>query len=96
MYAVIFTATMKLVDDEYLQMANQLRELAFSEFGCLEFTSSTEGEKEIAISYWPTKQHILNWKQHPLHQTAQALGKSRWYQNYRVQVVKIEHEYGNL
>lgn len=92
-YAVIFTATMKQVDDEYLQMANRLRDLAFAEFSCLEFNAVTEGDKEIAISYWPSKQHILDWKQHPLHKRAQKLGQERWYSDYRVQVVHVEREY---
>ncbi|TKB44333.1 antibiotic biosynthesis monooxygenase family protein [Thalassotalea mangrovi] len=92
-FAVIFSATLRQTDDQYLQMAERLRELALSEFGCLEFKSISEGNQEIAISYWPSEQHILAWKQHPLHKQAQKIGQQKWYADYRVQVVKVEREY---
>jgi len=32
-----------------------MSELAFKEYGCLDFISVTEGKQEIAIFYWETE-----------------------------------------
>lgn len=93
MYAVIFRAEVAQLDDAYSEMAARLRERAISEFGCLEFTACTEGDAEIAISYWPTLEHIKAWKADPLHREAQALGRERWYRAYQVQVVEVVKAY---
>lgn len=89
MYAVIFKATLKEVDSQYSEMVVRMRELAIHEYGCTEFTACTEGDKEIAISYWPSLAHIKAWHQNPAHKVAQALGKSKWYESYHVQVTEI-------
>ena len=93
MYAVIFKATTKQLDDEYSQTSARMRELAKSKYGCEEFVSAQEGDQEIAISYWHSEQDIQAWKDDPEHRRAQALGKTRWYQSYRVEVVQILRSY---
>ena len=95
MYAVIFRAEIDRIDQEYSGMAAKLRALAFSRYGCVDFTSVTEGNQEIAISYWRNQEQIQAWRQDAQHLAAQQLGRSRWYKSYRVQVVKIEQEYDN-
>ncbi len=92
MYAVIFTAKIKHTDNEYFATANRMRELATS-YGCVAFNAACEDDKEIAISYWSNLEQIKVWKQDPEHKAAQALGKTRWYSEYKVQIVRIEHEY---
>jgi len=93
MYAVIFRAEINKIDNEYLSIANTMRELALSEYNCIEFTSSTEGNKEIAISYWKSKQDIKAWKENEKHKKAQEAGKAKYYKSYKVQIVEIQHEY---
>ncbi len=93
MYAVIFRAEVQALDEEYLATAERLRSLAFEQFGCLDFISSAEGDTEVAISYWPSLESIQAWKNHPEHLRAQVLGRSRWYKNYRVQVVEVLRDY---
>lgn len=98
MYAVIFKAEMSdtLIDgsgDSYFEMAEQMRELALQEYGCVEFTSVTEGNYEISISYWDTLEQIKNWKQDPQHLIAQDLGRSQFYKSYHIQVVEVLREY---
>lgn len=95
MYAVIFSAKVKQLDADYSRMAEQLRDLALAEYGCLEFTSVTQGSKEIAISYWESETQIRDWKNDELHRTAQELGRSSWYESYRVEVVKLVRRYGS-
>lgn len=89
MYAVIFKAEINKLDSEYSATAERMRDLAIKEYGCTEFTACTEGDNEIAISYWPSQEHIKAWRSNPEHQVAQKLGKEKWYKSYKVQVTKV-------
>jgi len=94
MYAVIFRARVAEVDDEYRQVAERMRQLAIEKYGCKGFTSVTEGDEEIAISYWENEKQIKAWKNDAEHMRAQGKGRSKWYRSYHVQVVKVVREYG--
>lgn len=89
MYAVIFKATINELDEEYFAMAERLRWLALNRYGCTAFHACTEGDKEIAVSYWPSQEHIRAWHKDPEHQKAQQLGKTKWYKSYEVDVTKV-------
>jgi heme-degrading monooxygenase HmoA len=94
MHAVIFKATIKELDETYADMAARMRDLAISKYGCVEFTTLTEGDQEISISYWNNPEQIKAWKQDPEHRIAQQLGRAKWYEAYQIQVVEIIREYG--
>ena len=94
MYAVIFRAELGEFDDHYTATAARLRQRALEEYGCIEFTAVTEGNMEIAISWWEGLEQIQRWKQDPEHVAAQQMGRSKWYKSYTVQVVEILREYG--
>ena len=72
-----------------------MRELALSQFGCLEFHAVTEGDSEVALSYWPDEASIRAWRAHPEHQLAQQAGRERWYASYTVQVAAVTRAYGS-
>lgn len=93
MFAVIFKAKTGQQDQNYIDTVNKMRELAFSKYGCLDFIAVTEGDTEIAISYWESEQDVLAWKNDPEHHLAQALGQEKWYQSYSVEVVEIKRKY---
>ena len=93
MYAVIFRACTGAQDDGYDETVKKMRELAFSEYGCLEFVAVTEGNQEIAISYWQDQESIRRWREDAAHRQAQELGKSKWYESYRVDVATITRQY---
>jgi heme-degrading monooxygenase HmoA len=93
MFAVIFRAKPGIQDDEYGKTVTKMRELAFEKYGCLDFVAVTEGNQEIAISYWESEEAIKNWKRDPEHALAQGIGRSKWYESYSVQVVEIKREY---
>jgi heme-degrading monooxygenase HmoA len=95
-YVVIFRAKVKNFDADYSKTANRMRELALSEFGCIEFKSVTDGCDEIALSYWPDEQSIRSWKLHPEHLEAQQRGRELWYESYTVQVANIGREYRSV
>ena len=89
MFAVIFKANVAELDDEYLQLAQRLKTLAFERYGCREFVSVTEGDQEIAISYWDTEQQIRDWKNDPEHRLAQARGREKWYRSWSIDVCEV-------
>ena len=95
MYAVIFRADINLLDESYAKTAARMRELAITKYGCSEFIAVAENEHEIAISYWDDLEKITQWKQDAEHLVAQTLGKTSWYQSYKVQVVEILREYSH-
>lgn len=93
MFVVIFRAQVRRFDDEYSRTAARMRDLAIRHFGCLEFHAVTEGDQEVALSYWPDEQSIRAWRNHPEHVLAQQAGRDRWYERYSVQVAEVTREY---
>ncbi|MBE0363872.1 hypothetical protein PULV_a1384 [Pseudoalteromonas ulvae UL12] len=93
MFVVIFRAKPGQQDQQYTEMVAKMRELAFEKYACLDFVAATEGEQEIAISYWPDEASILAWKNDPSHALAQSMGQNKWYQSYRVEVLELKREY---
>ena len=95
MFVVIFRARIRQLDDEYGRVAARMRELALTEFGCLEFHAVCEGLDEVALSYWPDEDSIRRWRLHPEHLLAQQTGRDHWYASYSVQVAQVTREYHN-
>lgn len=93
MYVVIFRATIKQFDAEYSTTAERLRQLAFEEYGCRDFVSFTEGDEEVAMSWWDSLEQIANWKDNPEHKAAQAKGRSGWYGKVSVEVLQTLKKY---
>lgn len=92
-YVVIFKAKVAQLDDEYSAMAARLRKIAFDEFGCTEFISINENGLEVALSYWPSLEHIQAWKKHSDHLIAQSLGQEKWYASYTVEIAQVIRQY---
>ncbi|MGJ8688890.1 MAG: antibiotic biosynthesis monooxygenase family protein [Gammaproteobacteria bacterium] len=93
MLVVIFRARMRELDAQYNQTAARMRELALSEFSCIEFYSLSEGDEEVALSYWPDEASIKAWREHPEHKEAQRIGQEKWYHSYSVEVANISRDY---
>ena len=93
MYAVIFTADIARLDEEYSATAARMRELALERYGCRSFNACTEGGKEIAVSYWDSEEKIRAWKRDPEHLAAQEKGRRIWYASYSVDVARIVRGY---
>ncbi|MCU7828001.1 MAG: antibiotic biosynthesis monooxygenase [Candidatus Thiodiazotropha sp. (ex Myrtea sp. 'scaly one' KF741663)] len=92
MYAVIFKAQIKQLDETYRQTAAQLRELAEKQYGCREFVSITQDAHEIAISYWDSLAQIQTWKEDAVHLAAQVKSPA-WYKSIQIQIVEVVREY---
>ena len=89
MYVVVFKAKINVLDDDYAQTAQELRDRALKHFGCVNFQAVTEGDTEIALSYWNSLDDIKRWKNDPHHLKAQRRGKAQWYKETAVEVCQI-------
>lgn len=96
MYIVFFKATIKQLDAIYSEMAQMLRDKALGKYNCLKFETCSENGFEIALSYWNSLEDIKRWQQDAEHQVAQRLGKEKWYQDFSVEICKIERSYSSL
>ncbi|MCB4807159.1 antibiotic biosynthesis monooxygenase [Tamlana sp. 62-3] len=91
-YAVIFTSTRTNGDNEYATMAKTMEDLAMQQPGFLG-VESARNDIGITVSYWKTLDDISAWKQQTNHILAQKLGKTNWYEWYKVRICKVEREY---
>ncbi len=93
MYAVIFRSTINQLDADYQRIAQRMRELAFRDYHCVDFTAVIEGSEEVAVSYWHSLEDIQAWRQNPEHIETIARARAGWYSSYRVEVVEIKRSY---
>lgn len=92
-YVVIFKARIRTLDEPYFSTAQQLRDKALTHFNCQHFEALTEGEHEIALSYWNTLEDIRAWQQDAQHLVAQQLGKNQWYASFSVEICEVLRRY---
>jgi heme-degrading monooxygenase HmoA len=93
-YAVIFSSLRTAVGDEaYAAMAERMVELAAEQPGYLgvESTRDVDGQG-ITVSYWQTLESIRAWGKKAEHRIAQRMGKSEWYEAFRLRICRVEHE----
>ncbi|AUZ05802.1 MULTISPECIES: antibiotic biosynthesis monooxygenase family protein [Vitreoscilla] len=93
MYVVIFRATIDQLDEDYVQTAQYLRQLAINEYHCIDFQACGQGNDEIAVSYWHSLGDIQAWRHNVDHQIAQNKGVWKWYKSCRVEIAEIVRQY---
>jgi len=91
-YAVIFTSEQEGENEDYMNTANRMLELAKDQDGFLGIESA-RGEIGITISYWRDTDSIRKWKMNAEHRIAQQKGKEEWYQNYKTRICLVERDY---
>jgi len=91
-YSVIFTSTQTENTEGYVEMAQQMEELAKEQEGFLGINSARD-KVGITVSYWESLEAIKNWKQQSDHLIAQQKGRKEWYRWYNVRICKVEREY---
>ncbi|MES9996144.1 antibiotic biosynthesis monooxygenase [Desulfovibrio aminophilus] len=90
-YAVVFTSLLSGVEEGYAEMAEELLRLASEQPGFLGAESAREADGTgITVSYWESLEAIENWRDHPRHQVAQAMGGKLWYEAFATRVCRVE------
>ncbi len=76
-------------------MAERMIELVSQQPGFLGVESARGADGfGITVSYWESLETVANWKANAEHMAAQTLGKSTWYEHYKIQVARVERVYG--
>ena len=93
-YAVIFSSLRTPDDDDgYGVMADRMVELAVKQPGFLGIESARDAEGQgITVSYWESLEAVRAWGKQAEHRVAQAMGKGRWYERFRLRVCRVERE----
>jgi heme-degrading monooxygenase HmoA len=93
-YAVVFTSVRSGDDaDGYAAMARRMEELAATQRGFLGLESARDEQGVgITVSYWDSLEAIREWGRHLEHRVAQAGGRSRWYERFRLRVCRVESD----
>lgn len=94
-YAVIFSSRRNRDDaNGYETMAQQMLALAARQDGYLGIESTRDADGTgITVSYWRDEAAIAAWKTQAEHRIAQALGRSRWYEQFEVRIARVERAY---
>jgi heme-degrading monooxygenase HmoA len=94
-YIVAFSSCRTKGGNGYDAMADTMVRLAGEQPGFLG-VESARGVDGFGItnSYWADEDSIRAWKAVVSHAAAQRLGQERWYENYRVQIARVERAYG--
>ena len=94
--AVIFTSVRRTAagSPEYAEAARRMVELAREQPGYLGIESATSAGLGVTVSYWTSPAAARAWKAVGEHAAVQALGRRRWYADYRVRIATVERDYG--
>lgn len=94
-YAVIITTQLRGEEDsDYRAMATRMTDLGTRWPGYLGRQSMTDAQgRDLSVLYYRDEESIRAWKSDLEHLEAQRLGKQRWYQNYTVEVARVERGY---
>lgn len=83
--------------DDYLTHAARMREEldAIDGFISVErFESLTSPGKLLSLSFWRDEEALANWRRLAVHRKAQAAGRARYFQGYRLRVAGVLRDYG--
>ncbi len=94
-YAVVFSSQRTGEDaDGYGAMADRMWELAAKQPGFLGVeTMHSEDGFGMTVSYWESLEAIRNWREQAEHKIAQAQGREKWYEKYKLRICLVETEY---
>jgi len=95
--AVIFTSRRTTsFEDEYVAMAERMEKLAEQQPGYLGLEAA-RGEDRIGvtISYWRDRESARAWKNVAEHLGAQQLGRTHFYEWYRVRIALVSEDWGH-
>ena len=93
--AVIFRSTRNGEDEAgYAAAAEAMERLAATQPGYRGIDSARGPDGiGITVSYWADEAVALAWRDHPEHTSIRKLGRERWYDDYRIDVARVERGY---
>src|ERR1700741_2844087 len=98
MIAVIFEVWPKPEGkQEYLDIAASLRPLLDGIDGFISierFESLSEPGKLLSLSFWRDEEAVARWRTMEQHRAAQAKGRARIFDDYRLRIAEVSRDYG--
>ena len=99
MYVVIFEVQPKteLAAQDYFDLAAELRTELEEIDGFISverFSSLSDEEKFLSISFWRDEKALKQWREHHQHRKAQQKGRREIFEDYRIIVAKVIRDYG--
>ena len=90
----IFTSIRTGVEEGY----NKMNELTLAEIKRIDGYLGHEAFRDengfgVNVSYWKDINALKNWKDNILHKKAQALGKEKWYEQYKLRIGTVNRDY---
>lgn len=82
------------IREEYAAVANRMEALAQTMPGFISIdTYEAADGNRVSIVEFTSHEAAQAWRRHPEHREAQALGRAKFYSEYRIQVGTLEREY---
>jgi heme-degrading monooxygenase HmoA len=77
--------------DDYAAMDRELSALVRQAPGFIDVKSfrSEDGER-LTVVWWQDKETLRQWRELDVHREAQATGRKRWYEYYKMEVATID------
>jgi heme-degrading monooxygenase HmoA len=98
MIAVIFEAKPATAGrEEYLALAKDLHVLLEGVEGFISierFESLSEPGKLLSLSFWRDEAAVARWRTMREHRLAQAKGRARIFDDYRLRIAAVVRDYG--
>ncbi len=98
MIAVIFEVWPKPeYRNKYLELAAALRESVESIEGFISierFQSIVNEDKMVSLSFFEDHHALDEWRNVAGHRSAQKIGRSKYFADYRLRIANVERDYG--
>ncbi len=94
MIVIIFRSRIREENAEAFQLlADQLYDIASALPGFVSYKvfKNDDGER-VSIHEWESADHLRAWREHPVHQAAQKMGREMFYESYILQVCESPRE----
>jgi len=82
--------------DKYLKLAGELKTTLESIDGFVSverFQSIVDDNKMLSLSFFETHSALDEWRNVAEHRVAQGIGRSSYFEDYRLRVVSVERDY---
>lgn len=97
MYVVVFEVTVKPeVGHRYFDIAAELKPELEKIDGFISverFESLVTPNKYVSLSFWRDEDAVVRWREQAAHRSAQRLGKSEIFADFRISVAQIQRQY---
>lgn len=81
--------------EEYARVAAEMKALAQAMPGFVSIKTfvAEDGERVSIVEFASEETHAA-WREHPAHREAQRMGREKFYSAFRIQVCRVERDYG--